>query len=75
MAPIVHGLEDEYSEQMIFSYLDIDDPENRDTMRVLGFRVQPEFYLLDGDGNVLKKWVGFVSAQDLRTEFDRALEN
>ena len=75
MAPIVHGLEDEYSGKMIFSYLDIDDPENRETMRTLGFRVQPEFYLLDGDGNVLKKWVGFVSAQDFRTEFDRALEN
>jgi hypothetical protein len=28
MAPIVHGLEDEYGGQMIFSYLDIDDPAN-----------------------------------------------
>jgi hypothetical protein len=58
MAPIVHGLEAEYEGRLRFSYLDIDDNANRETMRSLGFRYQPEYYLLDGDGQVIKKWIG-----------------
>jgi hypothetical protein len=42
-----------------FTYLDADDPNTREFQRALGFVYQPEFYLLDGQGNLLKKWVGF----------------
>ena len=73
MAPIVHGLEAEYSGRISFVYLDASDPESVDFQRALGFRVQPEFYLLDGEGNVLYRWFGFVSEDEFRAGFNLAL--
>ncbi|MRR37368.1 hypothetical protein EG829_22480 [bacterium] len=74
MAPIVHGLEAEYAGRIQFVYLDASDPDTLDFQRALGFRVQPEFYLLDGEGNVLYQWFGYVQEGDLRAQFDLALE-
>jgi hypothetical protein len=74
MAPIVHGLEDRYSDRMEFSYLDIDDPATATFEQTLGFRYQPELYLLDAQGNVIKKWIGAVQEQELAAAFDAALE-
>lgn len=73
MAPIVHGLESEYSDRIIFVYLDIDDPATNAFKQELGYFVQPHFFLLDGQGNVLKQWTGPVSAQELIQAFDSAL--
>jgi hypothetical protein len=74
MAPMVHGLEAEYYGRVKFSYLDADDPMTESFQRTLGFVYQPEFYLLDADGNVLKKLVGLVSDSDFRTLFDQYLQ-
>jgi len=69
MAPMVHGLEAKYFGKIKFTYLDADDPQTRDFQRTLGFQYQPEIYLLDGNGNLLKKWVGFTTAEQFETEF------
>ncbi len=69
MAPMVHGLEAQYFGKIRFTYLDADDPNTRDFQRALGFNYQPEFYLLDGQGNLLQKWVGFVSQEQFETVF------
>ena len=69
MAPMVHGLEAQYFGRIKFSYLDADDPVTLDFQRSLGFRYQPEFYLLDVSGQVLKKWVGFVSQEEFEAAF------
>jgi hypothetical protein len=73
MAPVVHGLEAEYFGKINFAFLDADDPATESFQRDLGFRVQPEFYLVDGQGQVIKKWMGFVSEEDFRYEFQNAL--
>lgn len=73
MASMVHGLEAEYFGRIQFTYLDADDPLTRDFQRTLGFFYQPEIYLLDGDGKILKKWVGYTSEQELRDEFAKYL--
>jgi hypothetical protein len=70
MAPIVHGLESEYSGRVNFVYLDVDDPSNSDFMKRLGFRYQPQFVLIDGEGKILQQWLGPVPAEDFRTAFD-----
>jgi thioredoxin-like negative regulator of GroEL len=67
MAPIVHGLEAEYSGKINFVYLDIDDPANDGFKRQLGFRYQPHILLLNGDGTIIQQWLGPVSEDDLRT--------
>lgn len=65
MLPIVHGLEARYGDQINFVYLDIDDPATSEFKRALGYRVQPHFFLLDGQGNVLHSWLGSVPADEL----------
>jgi hypothetical protein len=74
MAPMVHGLEAEYFGKIKFSYLDADDPNTDAFQRTLGFQYQPELYLLDADGNVLKKFIGFTSQEDLTAEFAKHLQ-
>jgi thioredoxin-like negative regulator of GroEL len=73
MAPMVHGLEAEYFGKVQFAYLDADDPQTRDFQRTLGFYYQPELYLLDAEGKVLEKWVGYVSQEELETAFAQYL--
>ena len=71
---MVHGLEAEYSGKVKFSYLDADDPNTDTFQRTLGFAYQPEFYLLDADGNVLKKYIGFVSQEEFAAEFEKYIQ-
>jgi len=74
MAPMVHGLEAEYSGKVKFSYLDADDPNTDAFQETLGFAYQPEFYLLDANGNVLKKFIGFTSQEDFTAEFAKYIQ-
>ena len=74
MAPMVHGLEAKYFGRIRFSYLDADDVNTRTFQQQLGFRYQPEVYLLDGDGNVLQKWIGFTSEDEFEAVFAQYLE-
>ena len=71
---MVHGLEAKYYGKIKFSFLDADDPNTFDFQRTLGFRSQPEIYLLDGNGNLLKKWVGYTSEQDFESEFAKYVQ-
>jgi hypothetical protein len=74
MAPMVHGLEAKYFGKIRFSYLDADDSRTRDFQQTLGFYYQPELYLLDAKGNVLQKWVGYTSQEDLEAAFTQYLQ-
>jgi hypothetical protein len=70
MAPIVHGLESEYSQDINFVYLDIDDTRTDRFKRELGFRYQPHYFLLDGEGNIIDIWVGRIEENDFRAAFN-----
>jgi len=74
MAPMVHGLEAKYYGKIQFTYLDADDSNTDSFQGELGFFYQPEVYLLDGNGNVLKKWVGFTSEEEFETVFAQYLQ-
>jgi thioredoxin-like negative regulator of GroEL len=74
MASMVHGLEAEYFGRINFVYLDADDRNTQAFQQQLGFFYQPEVYLLDEDGNVLKKWVGFTSEEEFEEEFAKYLQ-
>ncbi|HKY54453.1 MAG TPA: hypothetical protein VJM08_09115 [Anaerolineales bacterium] len=73
MASMVHGLEAKYFGKIKFTYLDADDPRTQDFQRALGFYYQPEIYLLDADGNVLQKWVGYTSEEEFESVFAQYL--
>ena len=73
MKPIVHGLQAQYHDRMVFTYLDIDDPNTQPFMEALRYRVRPHFILLDGQGNILQQWVGVVREQEFVSAFEDAL--
>ena len=74
MAPIVHGLEVEYFDRINFVYLDVDDSANGDFLKQLGYRYQPHFMLIDGQGSVIQQWLGPVKAEEFRAVFDTNLQ-
>ena len=74
MAPMVHGLEAKYYGKIKFTYLDAGDSRTQGFQRALGFAYQPEVYLLDGNGKLLKKWVGFTSQEDFEAVFAQYVE-
>lgn len=67
----MHGLEAKYAGQINFVYLDIDDRATDQFKQQLGYLYQPHIFLLDGSGNVIMEWVGFVREGEL----DQALMN
>jgi hypothetical protein len=71
---MVHGLEAKYFGRIQFTYLDADDPLTRDFQRTLGFNYQPEVYLLDGEGNILKKWVGYTTQEQFEAAFAQYMQ-
>jgi hypothetical protein len=73
MAPIVHGLESQYTDRMNFVYLDIDDPANETFKENLGFLYQPHVFLLDAEGRVLNEWLGPVTEGEFVEAFEAAL--
>jgi thiol-disulfide isomerase/thioredoxin len=73
MAPIMQGVEKEYTGRVKFVYLDIDDPDTDFFKQQLHYRVEPHFFLLDAHGKVLQQWVGYVTVEQLRTALDAAV--
>ncbi|MCE9646461.1 MAG: hypothetical protein K8S20_10730 [Chloroflexi bacterium] len=74
MAPMVHGLEAEYFGRVGFAFLDADDPATDTFQRTLGFYYQPELYLLDANGNLLEKFIGYTTEDQLRSAFNQYLQ-
>lgn len=73
MKPVVHGLEQQYGERIRFVYLDIDDPATNEFKRALGYVVQPHFFLLDGNGEIVEQWLGMVTPEEFLTAFEQVL--
>ena len=74
MAPMVHGLEAKYHGRIQFTFLNADDIGTEPFQRALGFYYQPEFYLLDGNGNVLQKWVGYTDEMQFEEVFAKYVQ-
>jgi thiol-disulfide isomerase/thioredoxin len=74
MAPLVHGLDERYKEQVNFVYLDIDDPLTADLKKQLGYKSQPHFFLLNQYGVVIQQWVGAVPVEVLNNAIADALK-
>jgi thiol-disulfide isomerase/thioredoxin len=73
MAPIVQGVEKEYSGRVNLVYLDIDDPDTDFFKQQLHYRSEPHFFLLDARGKVLRQWVGYVTVEQFRQSLDAAV--
>lgn len=65
MAPIVHGLERQWSDRIDFVYLDVADSATAPARVRLGFRATPHFFLLRSDGTVAREIQGVVPEDSL----------
>lgn len=70
----MHGLERDWRHQIHFAYLDIDDPQTMPFKQALGYQYQPHLFLLDADGNIIQQWVGYVTADQLTSAFEAAVQ-
>lgn len=73
MAPVVHGLQDEYWGRVEFVYVQQEDPANSDLKQRLGFRYRPHFFLIDAEGNTVEQWLGSVLREDFVLAFEEIL--
>ena len=73
MAPVVHGLEKQYTGRVDFLYLNIADSANAAARRALGFKSTPHFFFLRADGTPVDTLQGVVPADSVRASLDRLL--
>lgn len=69
----MHGLEATYGDRIGFVYLDIDNPATAGLKQELGYRYQPHFFLVDGEGTVLRTWLGPIQEADVAQAFEESL--
>ena len=74
MKPMVHRLEAKYKNKILFTYLDVDDPNTDNLKATLGFRLRPHFVLLDAKGGVVDQWIGIAPEGDFVKAFDTLLK-
>lgn len=74
MAPMLNALAAEYDGKMNFVFLDVDNPANKKFKDALNYRIQPQFFLLDKQGSIIKQWQGYVDEAELRAAMDSALQ-
>lgn len=71
MAPVVHGLEQQYKGRVDFVYLDVSDPDNKTATTRLGFKSTPHFFFLRPDGVTAEVIQGVVSRDSLVGAIER----
>jgi len=73
MAPVVHGLEQQYKGRIDFLYLNIAEARNDSAKRAFGFRSTPHFFLVNSGGDARESMRGVVPADSLRGALERLL--
>jgi thiol-disulfide isomerase/thioredoxin len=69
--PILKGLAKEWGDKVNFVFLNVDDPLNSENLNKLSrFNVVPQLVLLDGDGKIVKGWVGSVPSETIQKELE-----
>jgi thioredoxin-like negative regulator of GroEL len=73
MAPVVHGLEEQYEGRIDFLYLNIAEARNDSAKRAFGFRSTPHFFLVNSRGVARDSIQGVVPSDSLRGALERLL--
>lgn len=73
MSPTVEALHQQYSEQVNFVMLNIDQPEWANQVADYGASGVPQFTLLDSTQTEIKTWVGKVPKPIFREKLDQVL--
>ena len=69
----MNGLEQRYSDRVDFVLLDFDDP-NLNAERVkYNITDRSQYVLVDAEDNIIYRWYGYISTQDVATVLDELL--
>ncbi|MBX3046548.1 MAG: hypothetical protein KF698_06095 [Anaerolineales bacterium] len=74
VAPTVHGLENMYGDEVVFVYLDRDDPRTLSIQEQLGYTYQPHFFLIDANGHVIGQWRGYIDGREVQQALVDAID-
>lgn len=67
----MNGLRQQYGSRVRFADLDFNDNSNqalKDQFRVVG---HPTFVLIDGQGKLIKRWIGVVAESEFEKELKK----
>jgi hypothetical protein len=73
MHPVVDRVSEEYSDQIEFVFLDVDDPANNEAKEKYGYRYQPHFFIVTPEDEVKQQWVGYVEQDTFEVALDDLL--
>jgi len=74
MRPVIEKLKVDYSEQIRFFMVNVDDPESRELVVMVGVRAIPLTIFVTSPDQAAQRWVGPRPESVLRTAFDEALK-
>jgi len=69
----VYRIFEEYSDQVEFIHLDFDQPEQQQAARDLDMRSRSTYVLLDGEGNVVRQWIGPIQEGTMLAQMEALL--
>lgn len=69
----MNGLHDEFSDQIDFFVLNVDEPDARALFDTYAIRNRSTYILLDPDGNEVTRWNGPLRSANLAEELARYL--
>ena len=75
MKPVVNRLADEYRDRMDFLLLNIDEPQNREAMAKYRFVGQPQFVVVNAQGEIVASRNGVQTYERLKADIEAALSN
>lgn len=70
---MVHGLNREYEGRIEFVRSNIHTQNSIELQEKYGFTATPEFFLVDGEGNILAHWDDGITLANMREAFDHIL--
>ena len=73
MAPVVHGLEQQYKDRLDFLYLNVAESPNRPARDRYGFVSTPHFFFIRSDGSAMESIQGVVPADSIRGAIERLI--
>lgn len=68
MRPVVNGLKQKYGSKLKFINLDFDDKANESLEQKFKVNGHPTFLITDGQGNLVKRWVGVVAGEEMERD-------
>ena len=70
----MYALQADYSEEMEFIFVNIDEPESQPQMEQYGFvSGTPHLILFDGRGEIVRQWFGLFEREQVEIMFPDAL--